>query len=449
MTVIYTRGGQQAATYQPGTSAMRAPRVRPPEVLRAGEELDAAALRNKAQADPDGFVDLVRGLCDAKVSMIRGEAHRESVDERTARNFSFARMTPENFRAMKDALGDLEISAKDPLNRTRGVTTSAFPLLTSALAVVGVSEAYEAVETIGEELVTDVDDRKKQSAFAGVLSLTKDDHTRKNELEDYAQISAGEEAYHIGHLDQGLQVVIGQELLEEADLPNIAARLTMVGEIARELLEEQTLKRVTDHDGSAASGAEPYALHGPSSSAGQALFVAVNTALSRLPSTGNRITSNPLSDQANLEAARARLAGMTNSRGKRIVIPPSERVLLVPDALLLRAWSLLNSVGTPGVFNEANFFGPGGPARPRALLSSSKLDDLSSSAWYYGAPRRQFRRKWKLRPEVSTFAGNSTEAYTSRRQAMRVRIAWDVEIGAVDYVYWLQNLSGTTAPKDE
>jgi len=76
------------------------------------------------------------------------------------------------------------------------------------------------------------------------------------------------------------------------------------------------------------------------------------------------------------------------------------------------------------------------------------MDDLSTSAWYVGAFKRQFKRKWKLRFEYVTL-GQDTQAYLNSRIAFQARIAWDVEIGSTDYVFCVQSLSGTTAPVNE
>lgn len=451
MAVIHLRGGNAPATPKRQRSAIRG--LRAPEHLRAPNALDVYSLRNLAKNNPDGFVDRVRRWTDASTAIACGDnptsEQLEGITLREAEAFSFQGMRPEKFRALKDQLDPIGVNARVPgENGERSILTSSFALLTSAMTVIGVNEAYESISDPTGELVTDADDAKRESRFAGVLVADKSDITRKNELDSYTTFGAGEEAFHVGHLDQGFQVVIPQELIDEADLPNVIARLTNTGELAKTYMVEQVLRRVTDHDGSGTTPAEPYVLHGPTNSTGRALFVTANTApLTRLPSTGNRITNNPLADLSNLEAARARLSSMTDPRGKRIDIPLERRKLLVPDSLLLRAWTLLNSQGTPGVFNEVNMFGPNGPARPASLISDARLDDLSTTAWYYGDFQRQFVRKWKLRPEIVTYGGTSTLPYTDRREALRVRIGWDMEVMARDYVYVIQCLSGTAAPK--
>lgn len=407
--------------------------------------LDIAALRSKGQADPEALAELIRTLVDHKLAMIRGEGATVPIEmRRSVEDFAFRSIR--DLKAAQEKL-DLEVAIKDP-ESGRSVTTALFPLLTNALVIVGINEAYEGVETIGEELVTEVDDNKKLSHYVGVLTQTKA-KTQAEETEEFTQISAGEEKFLIFHLRQGFQVVISQEMFDENDHAGIEARLTALGEMSREFIEEQTLRRVTDHDASAgALASSPFVLLHPNN-AGTALFQVNNNTLKRLPALGNRVINNALVDNTDLSALRVRLAGMTNSRGKRIAIPRSELVWLVPDSKYETAWAIKTSAMEPGVFNKENFYGPSGPYRTLKIVSSPKLDDLSPTAHYFGAPKRQFRRKWKLRPEIATHSGRGTEAFVRTREGLRVRIAWDMEVGAVDYVYWLQSLAAAVAPKDE
>ena len=111
---------------------------------------------------------------------------------------------------------------------------------------------------------------------------------------------------------------------------------------------------------------------------------------------------------------------------------------------------ILNSEYVPGVENEKSNWGPGGMWHipPERVKSSPKLDDLSTSAWYYGDFKKQFLRKWKIRFTYVTL-GQSTESYLNKDIAFQARISWDCEVGARDYTNVIQNLSGTTAPIDE
>jgi hypothetical protein len=392
-----------------------------PNVQIGSGGIDAAALRQLAQNEPAEFMRKAEALIE------KGEFSWENV-----------RSLPRLF----NALCDVEVPAQIMLaGQQRAVMASAFPLLAGGLTVAGINAAYMAVPTIGEELVTDREDNKAVSIYASLLSEDTQVDTVK-EGEDFPEIGAGEEKYEIRHKRNGRRISITMETIEENDVANITSRINALGEIAGEFVEEQTLRRVCDIDGSGTSPAEPYVLR--INGAGAALYQTDADPLSRLPSTGNRVTNNALEETPNLDTARARLAGMKNSRGKRISIPMASCTLLVPDALVGTASWIQGSLLEPGIENQQNNWGPRGKWRPR-LLSSPKLDDLSTTAWYLGWFQKQFIRKWKLRYETVTL-GTNTESYLKSRLGFQARIAWDCEIGATDYVYVVQNLSATTAP---
>jgi len=441
------RGGSTTRQVNPAAYPQRVvgPRIR----LGAGVEvlsspgLHLSSLRRKAKEDPEGYAHLIRDLHKRRISWSRAKRSGYAVDDDDAAGFSFAETR--DIKGMHAALESIDVRVTDAASQ-RAVTTAAFPLLVNGLTVAGITEAYEDVPAVGDMLVRDRQDNKAMSVFVGIVTDPKADYRRTDETAEYTQIGAGEERFLIEHFEQGLQVVIPQRLIDENDVAGVEDRITAVGRIGRELQEEQILERVTDNSGSAAVPANPFVLHGPLANAGRALFVTSNAApLTRLPATGNRITNNSLQDESDLETARLRIAAMTNSRGRRILFP-GVPTLLVPAALATRAFKILNSQLTPGVLNEANPFGPGGLFAGTRLLHTPKLDDLSGTAWYYGYPQFLFVRKWKLAPEISTHSGTGTEAYTRTREAVRVRLAWDMEIGVTDYVGWLQNLSATTPP---
>ena len=345
-----------------------------------------------------------------------------------------------------NALADIEVPCQLPgiAGNMVNVMSSAFPLLSGALTVAGVNDAYESVDTIGQDLVTDLEDNKK---VTHVAALTTEDTTilEVKEGDDFPEVGAGEKRFDIRHLRNGRIMRITGETIEENDISGIVDRINFLGKIPAELIEEQTLSRVTDHDGSKSSASEPYVFR--PDGGGTALFSAsANTPNSQSPN-GTRVNNNAFVDETDFENARVLLTSMLNYRGRRIAIPMSETIVLAPDAVAGKMWRILNSPMTPGVTNEAGEWGPDGRFRP-TLKSSPKMDDLSTSAWYMGDPTKQFRRKWKLRLENMS-VGQDAQRFLEARIAFQARVAWDVEIGATDSVFWVQNLSGTTAPADE
>lgn len=391
------------------------------DVQVGGPILDTDALRTLAENEPAAFMGKVQGLIDS------GKLSWSSVRD---------------MKRLFLTLGDVQVPATvNMMGEQRAIMASAFPLLSGALTVAGINASYEAVPTIGQDLVTEVEDPKKVSQYASILSEdTQID--RVDEADPFPEIGAGEESYEIRSNRNGRRISITGEMIEENDVAAITQRVNALGEIAGEMIEEQTLRRICDIDGSATSAAEPYVLR--LNKAGASLYSATaNTPGTRAPS-GTRYETNALVDTTDLDNARSRLAAMLNSRAKRIAIPVSRCTLLVPDALAGIAAKALNSELEPGVENEVNNWGPRGRYRPR-LMSSPKLDDLSTTAWYFGWFEKQFLRKWKLSFEYVTLAGD-TESFLKSRIAFQARVAWDCEIGATDYVYVVQCLEATTAP---
>ncbi len=389
-----------------------------------GSGLDTESLRSLALQNPETFMQRAQDLIDDG-------------------SLSWRKVT--NLPRLFNALFDVKVEAQvEVIGQQRAVMASAFPLLSGGLTVAAFNAALEAVPSIGQDLVEEMDDNKKVTIIANIQTLNPDEE-RVDEMVDYPEIGAGEEKYEIRHLRNGRKLTISAETIEENDVANIVRKIDKLGEIAGEMIETQTLQRVTDHFGSGTSPAEPYVLR--LNGTGTQLYNATAANPGARAALGTRVTNNALVDETDLEAARVRLAAMQNERGERISIPMSQSIVLVPDAVASVIDRIRGSDMTPGVENEMNVWGARGRHQPQ-IRTTPKLDDLSTSAWYLGDFKKQFTRKWKLRMEFVTLGGD-TQAFLNSRIAFQARIGWDVEIGATDFVYVVQSLSGTTAPVDE
>ena len=396
-------------------------------LVKIGQGISIADLRAMAQNEPELFVHKIQqGAEDGHIRLDKLK----------------------DLRTLYQGLADVEVPVIAEVNGIRrSITTQAFPVLTGTATIAQVNDAYMAVETIGQELVTEFDDEKKVTTIAAVHTMDSQVDEVK-EKGDFPEIGVDEEKVEIRHLKNGRKITFSAESIMENQLADIVERTNALGEISAEWIEEQTLKRVTDYDGSQTTPAEPY-VYRPAGT-GTALFSATaNTPGTRAPS-GNLVQNNAFEDESDLENARVRLATMKNARGKRITIPRSMVQILCPDAIIGSVLKILHSEYVPGVYNELSNWGPRGKwYLPDArVLSTPKLDDLSAAAWYYGAFKKQFKRKWKLRFEYVTL-GENTQAYLNSQIAFQARLAWDVEIGATDYIFVIQNLSATTHPADE
>ena len=354
----------------------------------------------------------------------------------------------QDWKGLYTHLADVKIPVTiEQAGAMRAISTSAFPILTGTLAIAAINDAYNGVPSIGQDLVTDMEDNKKVTSIAAVHTLDSNQDEVK-ELDDFPEIGVNEEKVEIRHKRNGRRLTISAETIEENETADIVTRINALGEIAGEWIEEQTLDRIMDYNGSAGTPAEPY-VYRPGGTGTQLYNSTANNPGTRAPS-GTRVTSNALVDETDLAAVRTVLRAMKNARGRRINIAWSEVLIVVPDALLDTLYKIIHSEYVPGVFNEKSTWGPGGDYNipDNRIKSSPKLDDRSTTAWYMGAFKRQFKRKWKLRFEYVTL-GMDTQAYLNSRIAFQARLAWDMEVGATDYVYCVQSLSGTDSPYDD
>lgn len=387
---------------------------------------DLAALRMVAQNEPEAFMRKVDSAIDAGALSLRGIR---------------------DIRAIYRAFADVEVPLIiDDMGVERAITTSAFPVLTGNIVVAAINDAYEQVPTIGEQLVTEMDSDKKVDVIARIENLDTD-QDRVKEGDDFPLVGVSEDTVEIGHWRNGRRLAITKETVEENDVANIVARIDALGKLASEHVELLTLRRVIDVNGSAAAAAAPY-VYRPNGT-GAALYSATaNTPGTRAPS-GTRIESNELVDETDLDAVRTQLAAMRNERGLPIPLRMNEMVVLVPDAKLGVALQIKGSEYEPSTTGSltVNNWGRNGAFAGWKPVSSPFVDLFGTTHWYAGWPKEQFMRKWKLRMEYVTL-GQGTQAYLQSRTAFQARVAWDCEVGATDYVYFVQCLNATTPPSD-
>lgn len=394
----------------------------------SGRNLSLQCLRSLAENEPDEFMRKVQAGVDA------GKL-----------KFTDFSDLKELYRALAGV--NVNVMLPDPTGFQRAISTAAFPILTGTTVIKAINDAYLSWETVGQNLVTEMDDPKKVTTVALIHNQDKDQDEVK-EAEQFPEVSSTEESVQIRHNKNGRKLTMTKETITENDVGNFARRINALGIIAAKIVENLTLKRVTDHDGSAASPGEKYAYRPEGT--GTALYSSsANTPGTRAPS-GNRLTSTAFVDETDLDAAINLLYSMKDSTGEFIDIPWSSVYLLAPFELRNRIFKVLNSEYVPGIENEVSNYGSRGMyniPRERVIISK-RLSDLSTSAWYLGAFKEQFIRKWKMRFEYVSL-GQSTQAYLDSQIVAQYRVAFDCEVGATDYVYCVQCLSASTAPKDE
>lgn len=330
-----------------------------------------------------------------------------------------------SIKASYELLGDVpcrEIKRVD--GQLRAITTTAFAILTGSTVIAKIREAYDNVAMIGDQLVTTMGSSTAIDTIPAVL--TEDSIQEVGEGQDYKEAGATEEYVTIGHRKQGGIIRVTRETIQFDQTGTFLVRVNRLGEDAANRIEKLTLQRITDDlTGSAIYVYKP-------SGTGTALY----STTARARGT-NKKAANALVDATDLASARKLLAAMTKHNGDPINALP--KVLLIPDALVETAAKILGSELTPGTENELNPWGPRGLWRPK-VISSPYLDTFTSgtSNWYLGDPQRQFIKKQVFGIETTTKGAESDAAFTAD-VIFQARVAFDVEVGATDYVYWIQS----------
>lgn len=381
--------------------------LRPDLVAARAGSLDRDGMRALAQKHPAQFMARFEDL------VARGEITIGSIG---------------SMRGLFQALHDVMVETHAEIGGAQiRTTTSAFPLAMGSLMVAALNDAYASVPSVMDELVTDMDSNKKFTHIAKIHHEVHDAIDVK-EGDDFPLIGAGESFAVIGHRRRGFRWKLTQEALDEDDVGATAMFLAEAGEYASELNEERGLDKVTDRN------SDVYRPNG----AAVALFSATADTPGPQTPNGTMVTGNVLVDDSDLENVRALLVSQRNTRGRRISLPlNSEGVILAPDALAPKLSKLTGSEMIPGNENELNPWGPRGSYQPRTI-TTPKLDDLSTTDFFMGFPKRIFVRKWKLRVETVTVVRDPVE-YLRSRSAFEARVAWDMEIGARDYVGWVKS----------
>jgi len=264
------------------------------------------------------------------------------------------KLKPEDFsfREIWEALQGLE----------EQVAATAFPVITGELINKKVIDAYLAVETIGDRLVTIVPSKHRTERIPGFEAL----ETVKEVAEGmpYEEVGMIEKYVDINSKKFGEIISITEEAIMEEQTGQILARAARIGEAARFMREKIILDVVQDVNSTSYS----------------------NAVLYHDATYGNLGTTAFGTDGSGLEATRLKLTAMKDEAGRRILV--SKRQLLVPDALLKAASDLVFPGTLPGtaVSVESPFF----KRVITELLSSPLLDDNSITAYYYGDFRRQF-----------------------------------------------------------
>jgi hypothetical protein len=222
-------------------------------LVRTDQPLAVNDLVSRAKADNGGqwLADKVRDLGKRREEAAKKRRLGEDVRDDEADALSFANIR--DMRAFQDKL-DFNVNM---VERERSITTSAFSLLTSSMAFADVAVAYEAVPTVAERLVTDIDDKQPHTELGKPLDFghenPTDDVKPLGETEEYHEANdVDEERYTILSFKDGYQRAFSQDVIDLGG-PKVFNELSDLGAGAREIMELFSLKKIIDYAGSRGS----------------------------------------------------------------------------------------------------------------------------------------------------------------------------------------------------
>jgi len=390
------------------------------------EDTVVRALSRRSWVEPATPIPGALSLGDLR-SLLRND--QGDFDRHTMALLKAKKLRPEqiSIRAAYDALWDSTVTqyVEDPASgQLRAVVTSAFPVLTGNTVINRITEAFEGVPVIGDQLVREY---RADEAVTRIARLETSDAAMPEVKEgaDYTEMSAGEGYFTIGDKKYGRVIRITDEMVRRDQTGLVLSWAGTLGEMMAKWREKLTLNRVCD---TLLNGVYVYQPSGTNT--------ALYSTVARAHGT-NKKAANPLADNTDLDFARALLAAMTDDAGEPILATAD--VLLIPDALLTVAQKILNSELVPGIANEVSAWGPRGAFRPR-LLSSPYLDTFTNgtTSWYLGNPARQFIRKTSVEMETTQMGQTSEDMFKADIKA-QFKVRWAGEVGADGYEYFIQS----------
>lgn len=320
-------------------------------------------------------------------------------------------------------------------NRTGGaINTSLFPVVAgdTIINVINTNSltADDPNIALASQLVSEMPDKLPVSTIPEgyAQSAWREVH----EEEEFPSRTAGESYVTIGRKKFGEMVKVTREAIRDDRTGLIMMLAENVGTTHPKERARYIIEKVLD------LGTDVYKPSGVAT----ALYSA--SARDGAPA-GNLVTSNGLSSEANIKAARLVLAQMTDkdpgSTDPRR-IGAQLRLLLVSEASRDVAMKI---VGMPLEYSVGDSDGGGmvlnavNPYFGLKVMSSYILDENTATTWYCGDPAKQFRLKLSDPYRVERqIASNSDEMFNADLE-IKIKVAEEFEVGTIDYRYFLKN----------
>lgn len=251
-------------------------------------------------------------------------------------------------------------------NVREALTTDLFPRLTGELINTQVIKGYDAVEAIGERLVTEIPSKVYEEKLASLSAMQGPEAVPEGR--EYSESNWEEGDYVISdNVKYGRLLAISEESIYMDRTGEIMRRASRFGEKARVYKEKLILNGIQDVSG--------YRCWRP------------NGTLTDFYSTANEnLNSSNVFGESGLETCQTAIHNMTDSEDDPILIGPNNAVCLVPIALWNDVNQMARSALVPeGTENSINVYK--GTFTP---MTSPFVTAQSTSTWYWGNFKRAF-----------------------------------------------------------
>jgi len=323
------------------------------------------------------------------------------------------------------------------------VDSTAFPSTTGVLIAAKVTEAYNAVATIGDSLVTVMPSKLRQERIVGFTSL--EGPLEIAEGMPYQESGFAEKYVTTDTAKKGRILEVTEEAIFFDQTGQILMRAGRLGEMTREERELTILAGVVDVGSGAAGYKDVYR---PSGNAAT-LYAAGNT--------NYLATGTPLVDWTDInEALQYAAENIKDDRAiaaERLPVLFNAKVILTARKLtgtasrIVRATTVRSGDITAGAGTQTETGNPVGDLAPGLTpMSSPLLDYLAgvtgsryddSDDWFIGDPQRQF--VWQEIWPLQTLRSRQDDEAAFRRDVVaRFKVRYFGGIAAIDTKYFVK-----------
>ena len=322
------------------------------------------------------------------------------------------KMRPEDF-----SLREIWEACTNGANVQEAVASSSFPKITGALINAKLIAAYDAVKTIGDQLVQTISSNMQIETFAGFSDVETPEEV--GEGDEYKDSSLSEKYVTVQNVKYGRMISVTEEMIAFDKTGQVLARANRIGQKAAQYKERLILRGVMDLD---------------------TLVYRPSGLPTAFYSAGNRnlITTNAFGESG-LTAVRVRAASMKDDSigvgdDDYILIDLDNTQVIVPVDLEVAAWELANSMLTPeSAEHAANFY------KGRfQVLTSPYVGAQSTTTWYWGDFKQDFAwvEVWPL--QVLTQRPGHEDEFKSDIKA-RVKCRFYGSMAALDTKHSFKN----------